>query len=58
MVMKFDKQLFRNDLNKFIDKNIVQDVSCDSVDEIVEKINEFVKKYDFNSRLYFDSSEK
>jgi len=56
--MKFDKQLFRNDLNKFIDKNIVQDVSCDSVDEIVEKINEFVKKYDFNSRLYFDSSEK
>lgn len=52
MVMKFDKQLFRNEMNKFLDKNVVQDVSCDSVEEIIEQVNIFIKHYDFDSCIY------
>ncbi len=52
MVKKFDKQLFRHDLNYFIDEEILRGVSCDSVDEIVDKINVFIKRYDFDVCLY------
>ncbi len=59
MVMKFDNQLFRNDLLKFMDRAIDESYwEVCPANGIMEKLNEFLKNYDFDSRLYFDSSEK